>query len=81
MPLSDAALAILKAMQLVRHNDYVFPGDRRATLSNMALLMTLRRMGRSDLTTHGFRSTFRTWAAERTSFSRVVGGSVSTHRR
>lgn len=35
-----------------------------APLSNMALLMTLRRMGRGDLTAHGFRSTFRDWAAE-----------------
>jgi len=38
----------------------------------MALLMTLRRMNRGDLTTHGFRSTFRTWAAERTAFPREV---------
>ncbi len=79
VPLSDAALAILKAMQSVRQNDYVFPGDRRAALSNMALLMTLRRMGRSDLTTHGFRSTFRTWAAERTSFPREVVEAALAH--
>lgn len=43
----------------------VFPGQRRGeALSNMAMLVMLRRMGRSDLTTHGFRSTFRDWAAE-----------------
>ena len=50
----------------------MFPGDRRATLSNMALLMLLRRMGRGDLTAHGFRSTFRDWAAECTSFPSEV---------
>ena len=38
----------------------------------MAMLMALRRMGRDDLTTHGFRSTFRDWAAENTSFPREV---------
>lgn len=37
-------------------------------LSNMALLMTLRRMERADLTAHGFRSTFRDWAAEQTAY-------------
>lgn len=78
IPLSDPVMAVLKFMQSVRQNEFVFPGDRRATLSNMALLMVLRRMNRSDLTTHGFRSTFRTWAAERTSFPReVVEGALA----
>jgi integrase len=72
VPLSDAAVALLEQMQKVRQNDHVFPGDRRAALSNMALLMLLRRMGRADLTAHGFRSTFRDWAAERTNFPNEV---------
>ncbi len=42
----------------------VFPGMKGGTLSNMAMLVLLRRMGRGDLTAHGFRSTFRDWAAE-----------------
>jgi integrase len=55
-------------LQDVREGPFVFPGGRRGRpLSNMALLKTLRRMGRGDLTTHGFRSTFRDWAAETTS--------------
>jgi hypothetical protein len=41
---------------------------RGKPLSNMAFLMLPRRMGREDMTTHGFRSTFRDWAAERTHF-------------
>ena len=65
---TDAAVAVLQGMLKVRENDHVFPGDRRATLSNMALLMLLRRMGRGDLTAHGFRSTFRDWAAETTAY-------------
>lgn len=48
---------------------FVFAGMRRGKgLSNMALLKTLERMGRPDLTTHGFRSTFRDWAAETTDY-------------
>jgi integrase len=51
----------------------VFPGPRRALpMSNMALLMLLRRMKREDLTAHGFRSTFSDWAAERTAYLREV---------
>jgi integrase len=41
-------------------------------MSNMVLLMLLRRMGRDDLTAHGFRSTFSDWAAERTAYPREV---------
>jgi integrase len=51
----------------------VFPGrSPDAPLSNMALLMTLGRMNRADVTTHGFRSTFRDWAAECTSVPNEV---------
>jgi integrase len=67
VPLSKDALAILREAAKLRDNDaaYIFPGAKRGTpLSNMAMLALLRRKGRSDLTTHGFRSTFRDWAAE-----------------
>jgi integrase len=79
VPLGNAAISVLERAHLVRQNEYVFPGDRRAALSNMALLMTLRRMNRGDLTTHGFRSTFRTWAAERTTFPREVVEAALAH--
>jgi len=72
VPLSRAALAVLQEMENLRQNDRVFPGDRRETLSGMAILMLLRRMNRSDLTAHGFRSTFRDWAAECTNFPSEV---------
>jgi integrase len=45
----------------------------------MALLMRLRRMGRGDLTAHGFRSTFRDWAAERTAFPSEVAEMALAH--
>jgi integrase len=72
VPLADAAVAVLQCMLKVRQNDYVFPSDRSATLSNMTLPRLLQRMARGDLTAHGFRSTFRDWAAECTSFSNEV---------
>jgi integrase len=68
VPLSPAAIAVLKRMP---HFDggYVFSAHNPENpLCNMALLMTLGRMNRSDITAHGFRSTFRDWAAECTNF-------------
>ena len=73
VPLSGTALAILKQMNGIREGDFVFPGGKKTRpLSNMAMLAVLKRMGRGDLTAHGFRSTFRDWAAERTNFQREV---------
>jgi integrase len=80
VPLSDAALAILEDLQKVRHGDFVFPGGRAGrSISNMAMAMTLRRMGRRELTVHGFRSTFRDWASERTGFPREVAEMALAH--
>lgn len=71
VPLSPAAVELLRT--LPRKGDYVFPGRREGQpLSNMAMLQLLGRMGHGELTVHGFRSTFRDWASERTSFSREV---------
>ena len=66
VPLSDAALAILKTQHEARgRNAHVFPGGRpRQPLSAMAMAMLLRRMGVKDATVHGFRTSFRTWAGE-----------------
>jgi integrase len=67
VPLNDAALAVLREAGRLREGDgtFVFPGGKRGKpLSNMAMLALLRRMERGDLTAHGFRSTFRDWAAE-----------------
>jgi integrase len=88
VPLCDAALSLLNDIRgndMVSQGDsYLFPGGRakepgNQPLSNMAFLMLLRRMGRGDLTAHGFRSTFRDWAAERTNFPRDVAEMALAH--
>jgi integrase len=79
VPLSAPALAIVEAMK-GKDPTYVFPGGRATRpLSSMALLALLKRMGRSDLTVHGFRSTFRDWAAERTNYPREVAEMALAH--
>lgn len=60
VPLSDPAFEVLRQVREISGGDLVFPGGRAGRpLSNMAMLTLLRRMKRSDLTAHGFRSTFR----------------------
>jgi integrase len=67
VPLSDTAIKLIAALPREKSNPYVFPGARAGgNLSDMTLKAVLKRMGRGDLTTHGFRATFRTWAAETT---------------
>lgn len=73
VPLSARAIEILKELDAIKTSEFVFPGMKPGqSLSNMALLMLLRRMKRNDATVHGFRSTFRDWAAETTSFPNFV---------
>jgi integrase len=82
VPLSARALAILEEMQRHPHAEegFVFPGGKLGRpLSNMAFLMLLRRLGRDDLTAHGFRSTFRDWAADRTNFPAEVAEMALAH--
>jgi integrase len=68
VPLCAQAIRILERFRAL-DDRYVFPGGKRGRpLSNMAMLELLKRMGRPDLTVHGFRSTFRDWAAETTHF-------------
>ncbi len=78
VPLSDAEVALLKILPRFKDNNLVFPAPRGGQLSDMSLTAVLKRMGRSDLTQHGFRSTFREWAGETTSYQReVIEQSVS----
>jgi integrase len=80
VPLSDAAIAILEELQRVGDSNFAFPGGRTGQpMSNMAMTMTLRRMGRGELTVHGFRSSFRDWAAERTGFPAEVAEMALAH--
>jgi integrase len=89
VPLSARSIAILSEMKQLgddcsggeqENESYVFLGGKCAQpLSNMAFLMLLRRMRRSDFTAHGFRSTFRDWAAERTNFPSEVAEMALAH--
>jgi integrase len=80
VPLSSAALSILQAMSEIRLSDFVFPGMRSARpLNGKAMLELLARMGRRDITAHGFRSSFRSWAAEQTNYPREICEQALAH--
>jgi integrase len=73
VPLSPRAVEIINELEAVKLSEFVFPGQKPGRhLSDMCLLMLLRRMKRGELTVHGFRSTFRDWAAETTNFPNHV---------
>ena len=80
VPLSSAAIAMLEAMRAIRHSDYIFPGRRnaRAVGANSVLRFAKEAAG-INVTTHGLRSTFRDWAAERTNFPREVAEMALAH--
>jgi integrase len=81
VPLSQDALAVLASMP--RMDDLVFPGAKdKVPLSDMSLSAVLKRMGRHDITVHGFRSTFRDWCAESVanSFPREVCEHALAHQ-
>ncbi|TXI44069.1 MAG: site-specific integrase [Lysobacter sp.] len=80
IPLSSGAIAVLRAMPRIAGSRYVFTAPRGGMLSDMALTAVLRRMGRGDITQHGFRSTFRDWAGETTAFPREVIEHALAHR-
>jgi integrase len=99
VPLSGRAVAILKAMEKVRQDDFVFPGMKKDKgLSNMSLLAVIKRMNGAakpkgetpkpiwfdprtgdSVVPHGFRSSFRDWAAETTNFPRELAEKALAH--
>ncbi|PCJ74053.1 MAG: integrase [Rhodobacteraceae bacterium] len=80
VPLSNAMLSILEPLQAMK-SEYVFEGQKRhKPLSNMAMLMLLRRMGVEGVTVHGFRSTFRVWASEVAHAPREVAEMSLSHK-
>jgi len=89
--LSSVAVDLLKRLQEVHAGgDFIFagvprPGNRQDAkhgrpLSNMAMMMLLRRMKLTDITVHGFRSAFRDWAGDVTSFPREVAEAALAHK-
>jgi integrase len=80
VPLTDAAVALLKA--LPRMSEYIFPsGNPEKPLSNMAMTAVLKRMGMHEhCTVHGFRSSFRDWCGEATEFARELAEQALAHQ-
>lgn len=79
VPLSDQAIAILETIRPQEATGFLFPGTKGKPISNMAMLQTLRRMERGDLTVHGFRSSFSDWCAETTDFAAEVREMALAH--
>jgi integrase len=87
VPLSEAAIAVLKRMKAIRTGSFVFPGLQRGTgISDTSLRNVLRRMGlgpppkhKDDASVHGFRSSFRDWVGEATTFPREVAEHALAH--
>jgi integrase len=79
VPLSPRAVEILEEVAKLQ-SVYLFPGGKKGKpLSENGMLALLKRMGRDDITTHGFRSTFRDWSAERTNYPNEVAEMALAH--
>jgi len=80
VPLSGRGLAILQRLGEAKTGEFVFPGQRSdKPLSGMAMEMLLRRMKAAGVTVHGFRSAFRDWCGEATSFPREIAEAALAH--
>lgn len=79
VPLSPRAAAIAREFSKGKKGEFVFASARGKPLSNGAFLALLKRMGRRDIVPHGFRSTFRDWAAEQTNYARDVAEMALAH--
>jgi integrase len=80
VPLSSRTVAILRGLEKLKTGEFVFAGQaRNKPLSNMAMEMVLRRMKIEDATVHGFRSSFRDWAGNVSSFPREVVETALAH--
>jgi integrase len=81
VPLTEPALVVLRAMAVcgMEPDAPIFPNGKGKHLSNMSMDMLLRRMGCDDFTVHGFRSSFRDWAGDKTQFPREVAEAALAH--
>lgn len=81
VPLSEGTMALLMDQSQDRKGDLVFPSQKAdIAQSTMTMAMQLRRLGHSNVTVHGFRSTFRDWAAEQTNYSHETCEQALAHR-
>lgn len=91
VPLSSSAIDLIQKQERVPGSDVIFPNTKGDVLSDMALTAVIRRMDKKDpdqwktdsgdiITVHGFRSTFRMWAAEATNYPREVAEHALAHK-
>jgi integrase len=78
VPLSSAAVKLLQGLPRIEKNNLVFSAPRGGQLSDMTLTAVMRRM-KVDAVPHGFSSTFRDWASERTNYPRDVAEMALAH--
>jgi integrase len=80
VPLSDAAISVLKTVREIRQSDYVFAGFKPGRpIGGDALRELIKKLAGADVTVHGLRSTFRDWAAEQTNVQREVAEVALAH--
>ena len=82
IPFCKRALEVLAKLTKARTGSFVFPGPRpERPMWNMAMMMLMRRMGRGELTVHGFRRAFSDWAeTRRISRAKSRSGARPHHR-
>lgn len=81
VPLADSAITLLQEIKVYQCNQFLFPGLKKdQPLSTGTMAAVLKRMNRTDITVHGFRSTFRDWAAEKTHFPERVAEMALAHK-
>jgi integrase len=80
VPLSGSAVAVLNDMRNGSQSDFIFPASDGGPFSDMAMLAVLKRMNRRDVTVHGFRATFATWAEECTEYPDGVREAALAHK-
>jgi integrase len=81
VPLSTPAMALLERMRKWRQGPYIFPGQNaNRPLNKNNLRLMLASIGRGDVTAHGFRASFSTWAGEHTDFAREIREASLAHR-
>ena len=81
IPLTNAVITLLEELKAFQINQFVFPGLKpNKPISTGSMSAVLKRMKRTGITVHGFRSTFRDWAAERTHFPERVAEMALAHK-
>lgn len=78
VPLSNRVVEMLRALPRMEGTDLVFPGSKKKPLSDMTLIAVMQRM-KAEAVPHGFRSTFRDWASERTSYPAEMAEMALAH--